>query len=1343
MLLLCGIALRWLACGASALPSDAEYFHAIASGAWQSVPGDSRSDGDPGAMGWAVSDGRPHVVWPASSGPVERAVRVRLRDARAGSEREVELTPRVTQAGSRLRLDQRLDAWGVEVELVLAARGTHVEGAARLRGLTTNDAPLRVEVALDAPGKDWRWWDDGRRWRAVTGAGVYANLTRVLAGYDGHMSRYPYACLASDREALALAVPLLRPRVFQLVYDAASTEYRLAVDVTLSPATAKFPNEATFFFSLFASDPAEGFRGVIERYGRIHPEAFVKRVAWEGVWMPFTRINDVRDAEGFHFGFHEYGAVDLEYNRRHGIHSFLYVEPWTYWMAMPPEQPRETGEAMRLLDKNAAEGDAWNRPMAVATRISAMHDASGDPMHQFVDQPWCSGTLFFNNSDPDLAAPGGEGFSAGALNLDIARREVLERERVVLPGWDPYAEGYRVDNEQSHDSGTRSLLLERAPGQGDRGAVQFVTLDQRTATPIRISGWSRAENVSPGAAINYSLYADLTYQDGSNSWGHAVGFDDGTHAWQQRELLITPAAPVKTVSLHALFRGDRTGRAWFDQLALKEIPDARNGSGVAAEDLAALPNRLRDGTFGGAPVELRADGMYLDSLEGWANRLNFRADHFAAVDVPLAYETGSGRTAIFNLFSIFEFTRAMAESLHAHDRLLMGNWVLIDFPFLGALLDVPGKEVHWLDAQHAFAPDSDETMLYRRTLSGTKPYPLLLNVTFEHFTPAMMRKFFERSLFYAFYPGMFSHDAATNPYFEDPALYDRDRDLFLKYIPMVRALSAAGWEPVTRAASSHPEILVERYGRRPDDGLYFTFHHDGDGWAGADIRIEAGALEITNRVRLLDVTDGGVVALGNPGEPLDFSTRLGGYGTRVIRLIEDTPAALGAFAAEHVGALRAVVVRHEAQGKLAAAAAGELRGLLGRVAEESATGERDGLLRALRRVQRLRGLTAAYARNDFARAVAAAENALSDAAAMALGLSFSVTTPDALVSPSESSCVVELENRCSDAVEIRSIRLAFDLSDRARADAASAPGGVAAPGESMRRAISFSVPAGAAPDAECAMRISVEGVVAAQPFTLARTVRARVVSGFDLRLAPGRVLSVQPEAEWTVMLANHHAEARDVALHARVEGPGPVALSWTQSQVRVEAGRTLALPLRLSTPHPERRADYAVVVSSAWGAATGALVRFPASSNLLADANVEVRVDSTFAGYSIGALRDGIIEIEGLDWSESAWASADLHVPHWVEARWPSPRRIQGASVYWANDGGTYFRSARYRLQVRRDGRWMDLADTREDDAARGLTRHTFGPVTTDGVRMWQEAGGGHASRANLLWLREFAIHGE
>ncbi len=55
-----------------------------------------------------------------------------------------------------------------------------------------------------------------------------------------------------------------------------------------------------------------------------------------------------------------------------------------------------------------------------------------------------------------------------------------------------------------------------------------------------VSGWSRAQNVNGTPDTDYSLYTDITYQDGNNLWGQAAPFRTGTHGWQRVEFLIQP-----------------------------------------------------------------------------------------------------------------------------------------------------------------------------------------------------------------------------------------------------------------------------------------------------------------------------------------------------------------------------------------------------------------------------------------------------------------------------------------------------------------------------------------------------------------------------------------------------------------------------------------------------------------------------------------------------------------------------------------------------------------------------------------------------------------------------------
>jgi len=89
-----------------------------------------------------------------------------------------------------------------------------------------------------------------------------------------------------------------------------------------------------------------------------------------------------------------------------------------------------------------------------------------------------------------------------------------------------------------------------------------------------------------------------------------------------------------------------------------------------------------------------------------------------------------------------------------------------------------------------------------------------MNTAFTAWTREMTEKFMKRCLAYGMFPGFFSADASTQQYFSQPALYNRDRPLFQKYIPLCRRVAEAGWQPVTKARSGQPNVVVERFGDR-------------------------------------------------------------------------------------------------------------------------------------------------------------------------------------------------------------------------------------------------------------------------------------------------------------------------------------------------------------------------------------------------------------------------------------------------------------------------------------------------------------------------------------------------
>ncbi|MBN1506538.1 MAG: hypothetical protein JW955_06820 [Sedimentisphaerales bacterium] len=230
------------------------------------------------------------------------------------------------------------------------------------------------------------------------------------------------------------------------------------------------------------------------------------------------------------------------------------------------------------------------------------------------------------------------------------------------------------------------------------------------------------------------------------------------------------------------------------------------------------------------------DGEYIDSSEGYVtDELDFRRDHFAAARTPLTFSLDSRKPAIFRGLIVFEYVRAIARDIHSMDKYMMANSTPYGLCWLAPLLDVLGTETDW-NPGGKWQPMSDVDLLYRRALCKGKPYCFLMNTEFERFSHEAVEKYMKRCLAYGMFPGFFSHNASQGHYFTRPEMYDRDRDLFRKYVPLCKLVAEAGWQPVTGAYTDEESVYVERYGQR-----YLTIFNNTD-------RPQEASLTIGSRV---------------------------------------------------------------------------------------------------------------------------------------------------------------------------------------------------------------------------------------------------------------------------------------------------------------------------------------------------------------------------------------------------------------------------------------------------------------------------------------------------------------
>ncbi len=323
----------------------------------------------------------------------------------------------VGQKGETVSLSGEAATLQIHLSMSLTARGDTIEMNGAVRDLSGKDRAVTVYVPLPVSG-EWTWSDDMRQNRPAKG--LCANTFRTGAGATGTRSSYPLAVLTGTKGGLVLAVPIDEPRHHRLAYDADRGMFYAAFDFGLSPATKNFPGGASFRALLYACDPVPGFRGALDRYYRLFPAAFEKRVDREGLWMAFTDISTLPNPEDFGFAYQE-GAPNAVWDEQHGILSFPYTEPMTTWFKLAPEISRTRGGAVGYLRALQDNKDDPLHGSACSAAVSAVLDGGGDSILSVVNAPWCDGCVFALNADPAIPVD-----TQGVLNRGQAELKRLE-----------------------------------------------------------------------------------------------------------------------------------------------------------------------------------------------------------------------------------------------------------------------------------------------------------------------------------------------------------------------------------------------------------------------------------------------------------------------------------------------------------------------------------------------------------------------------------------------------------------------------------------------------------------------------------------------------------------------------------------------------------------------------------------------------------------------------------------------------------------------------------------------------------------------------------------------------
>ena len=265
------------------------------------------------------------------------------------------------------------------------------------------------------------------------------------------------------------------------------------------------------------------------------------------------------------------------------------------------------------------------------------------------------------------------------------------------------------------------------------------------------------------------------------------------------------------------------------------------------------------------------DGEYIDSSEMYVTApMDFNRVNFAGMDTPLVFSAYDLRPGVFKGMVGYEYVRGAWRKVRKVGRRMMANSTPINWWWLAPYLDVLGTETNW-HRDGKWEPMSDGRLMYMRAVSGAKPFCFLMNTNFGAFTSEMVEKYMQRALAYGMYPSFFSHNASSDHYFDSPKYYNRDRNLFRKYMPLCIRVGEAGWRPVNRLlASDNPEVVTEQFGDR-----YATVYNLStnsvrasltslSGAASAEELVGGGAWRFENGRRAVDIPGETVLVLSFP-----------------------------------------------------------------------------------------------------------------------------------------------------------------------------------------------------------------------------------------------------------------------------------------------------------------------------------------------------------------------------------------------------------------------------------------------------------------------------------------------
>ena len=239
--------------------------------------------------------------------------------------------------------------------------------------------------------------------------------------------------------------------------------------------------------------------------------------------------------------------------------------------------------------------------------------------------------------------------------------------------------------------------------------------------------------------------------------------------------------------------------------------------------------------FGG-----NADGIRYDSLSEWVHlgAENFRREHFAFADIPLTFSYRTGQPCQLGYFCALEYMTFVRREMLKQNGITYANGG-VSVPWFTWLLDGISRE-GWLPEIEGY--QRIRMLMYQKTCGdwgGARTGRL---------SDAEIARRLNTCLTYTWWAGIDGTSQQT---------FDQKRSIFKKYIPVLRGLAQAGWEPVTFAVTETKATIIERFGGKDGRPLFFTVRNTEQIAGTISVTIDAKALGLSvNRLRVSDIMAG-------------------------------------------------------------------------------------------------------------------------------------------------------------------------------------------------------------------------------------------------------------------------------------------------------------------------------------------------------------------------------------------------------------------------------------------------------------------------------------------------------